>query len=198
MNLLVRLSVLLFLFVTLGCTSVGIPGESETAFSNISVEYYSIADAYYKLENYVKAIEYYKKAESNNELATVSRYKMARCYAYLENWDEATKLFNSLLKTDSENSHLQILLAYTLAARGDSKKALVIYESLLTREYYDPAVLKNMILLYVFIEDIENAKKLLDTFKERFPEHDFIADLEEHVKPPTEELENTEETGEQS
>ena len=64
------------LFLLFSCQSgysFRVPGESEIITKNIASEYFSIAEEYFKLKNYQKAIQYYKLAMKDKSL-NVSAY----------------------------------------------------------------------------------------------------------------------------
>ena len=75
---------LLILFFQLSsCVSkpIPIPGEKKNVIANIYVEYMNIADTYYSLEKYDKALEYYKLSMQSSDLYWAAYYKTAKVYA---------------------------------------------------------------------------------------------------------------------
>ncbi len=177
----VSIFAILVCFLFLNCESASIPGEGETIYSNITTEYYLIAEEYFNLENYSKAVEYYKKAANNDELALQAKYKLARAYVFLDDLESAESVYKSLMQSDSENTHLVIQYAYVLASLGKAESAISLYNDLLSKDYYDPILLRNLVLLYIFLEDNENATTTFAQFKVKFPEHEYIAELEEQL-----------------
>ena len=94
------------------------PGESEIITTNISSEYFAIADEYLNLKNYQKAVQYYKLAMKNKSLNAAAYYKLARSYALAKDYESAEKCYTKLLSVDPENKDLQISLAYIKGMSG--------------------------------------------------------------------------------
>ena len=62
--------------------SVPVPGQGAVKTRNIYVEYYMLGDAYFKLEDYKKAGEYYELAMRKKDQYWAAYYKLAKCYVF--------------------------------------------------------------------------------------------------------------------
>ena len=107
--------------------SFRVPGESEIITKNIASEYFSIAEEYFKLKNYQKAIQYYKMAMKDRSLNVSAYYKLARSYALSKDYETAEECFVNLLEKDPQNRDLQVSLAYVKAMKGNTAESLVLY-----------------------------------------------------------------------
>ena len=70
-------------FVFCRCAT-SIPCEKKVIERNLFEEYFSIAENYKSLENYSKAIEYYKKTLPSDSLHDYAFYEIALCNIYLK------------------------------------------------------------------------------------------------------------------
>ena len=113
--------------------SFRVPGENEIITTNISSEYFAIADEYLNLKNYQKAIQYYKLAMKNKSLNAAAYYKLARSYALAKDYESAEKCYEKLLSVDPENKDLQISLAYIKGMSGKTEEAASLYKELIAK-----------------------------------------------------------------
>ncbi|NLM01207.1 MAG: hypothetical protein GX220_07130 [Treponema sp.] len=178
----VLISILIIINLLLGCTSNNFSAEKQAVLDNIAGEYYQIAEEYVKLKKYPKAIEYYLKIENITDYTNSVRYKLARCYAMNSDWDNATKMYNLLLESDSENISLLCSLAYVYAKNAKFENASLIYEKLILKNEYDPNILKNYILVEIAAENTEKVERLKTLFREKFPLDDSINKLAEDAQ----------------
>ena len=169
-----------------------IPGEFDIINENISIEYFTIAEGYYDLEKYSKAIEYYKLAMKNQDLYYTSFYKIAKSYALLKEWNEALVYYKELLERDSENTSLKLSVSYITAMSGKTDEAIAQYEELLVENPNDQFILENYIALLIFAERGEDAEKNLLELKKKFPDSkeikEFAARIAELVENPDPDL----------
>ena len=135
---------LMLSFVFCRCAT-SIPCEKKVIERNLFEEYFSIAENYKSLENYSKAIEYYKKTLPSDSLHDYAFYEIALCNIYLKNWNEAQSSFEQLLQSDSENTTLKTSLAYIEAMRGNLEEAETLYSGLYENNPDDSFMLKNLI-----------------------------------------------------
>jgi len=182
-------------FLLTGCAGV-LPGENEKILKNLSGEYFTIADAYAKLERYETALTYYSLAMRDKNYYAASLYESARMNALLLRWDEATKTYEKLLIRDPENKDILVSLAYVTAMSGNLLEAQTLYENLLVAHGYDEQLHENYIRVLIAQEKHEQALTALKTYKELFPEgasYDVLLPLiHEKIEEP-QEIEETEE-----
>ena len=156
-----------------------IPGQKNIQINNLYIEYFKIADSYYKLQDYTSAAEYYKKAMNSKEIYWDAYYKLAKTYAASTNWDQALFMFVKLQERDPENSGLKASLAYLYSMKGDFIKAKEIYEELLQTEEVNEKYLENYIAILlqnesIYLENQSEVELKIETLKQFFPENKNI------------------------
>lgn len=137
---------------------------------DLSAEYFSIAEAYSELKKYEKAIEFYKKAEENEEYSNAARYNIGRMYALLKMWQEACDVLKPLYEKESENEKLLTSYAYALVANGNIAEGEELYKKLYDNNKESPQAAFNYIRLLIVAKKYDNAKNMLDTLAEQFIE----------------------------
>ena len=173
----------------LGCASSGIsiaPGETRTLLSNLSSEYCEMADSFFEMKKYDKAVTYYQKSlKVKNSLSV--KFKLAKAYVMLNKWADANVIYKELYRKDKENSALITMLAYTDIKTGNVDEALSLYRVLYTKNPVDTIVLKNYILILLELKKTEVAAKYFEELKAINPESSELEKLEEKVYPKTDE-----------
>ena len=176
-----------FLFFSCESTnlSVPVPGQSRVKLLNIFVEYYNLGEAYFKLEDYKKASEYYELAMRQKDLYWAAYYKLAKCYAFTSDWVKALNMYKKLLERDPENTSLKASVAYIYSMQGDFNKAITIYEELLEIQPKSQDFLENYLIVLLADEkhlENENSQKYIsayDTLKTEYPENKNLKIFEE-------------------
>lgn len=172
-----------------GCASSGIslaPGETRTLLRNLSTEYCEMADSFFEMKKYDKAVNYYQKSlKVKNSLSV--KFKLAKTYVMLNKWAEANSIYKELYRKDKENSALITMLAYTEIKTGNVDNALSLYKVLYEKNPVDTIVLKNYVLILLELKKTEEAAKYFEELKAINPESSELAKLEEKVYPKTEE-----------
>ncbi|MBQ0003135.1 MAG: tetratricopeptide repeat protein [Treponema sp.] len=167
-----------------------IPGEKTVKIKNIYAEYYKLAEEYFKLENFSKAVEFYKYSMGDKSLHDASYYQVGRCYAFLKQYDESLEIFKNILKKDPENTAIKSSLAYLYAMKGDYKKSLNMYKNMVLDNPDNSEILINYISILIYAKDYETAKINLDFLETKFPDTKELPDL----KKAYEEAESGEES----
>lgn len=121
--------------------------QSNISRENLALEYFNLGNAYFAIEKYKEAADYYTKAYSLNPQINKIGYNLAR--ALLENRDpqKALEIIYSLLETDPENIPLLKLEAYANYLLKNDKRALLIYEKILGMVERDYDALYNSALI---------------------------------------------------
>jgi len=180
---LAGITALVFSCLIISCSSskiaLPIPGQRETAIKNIYIEYLNLADSYYELGKYDKAVSYYKAAMENKDIYWTAAYKLARCYVYQEKWDLAQTGYEDLLKRDPDNKSLQSSLAYIYAMNGNMEKSISLYKTLIEENPDQSEYLENYICLLLAQGKKEDA---LEQFEILNREHPSSAKLTELAK----------------
>jgi tetratricopeptide (TPR) repeat protein len=102
------LSITFFIFLSCKTTDI-IPGSNRIKIQNIYNEYLNIANVYYELEKFDKAIEYYTLAMDSKELYWACYYKLAQCYALTSKWTQSEEYYVVLQERDPTNSSIKHL-----------------------------------------------------------------------------------------
>ena len=180
--------------LSFSCSSSGnlIPGQNKVKLQNIYSEYYNIAEAYFNLKNYSKALTYYNLCLENQTLHNNAYYKSGLCYIYTKKWDEALQIFSELYKNDAENASLKSTLAYINFMKDDKEKAISLYEELYSQYPENMEYLENLIAVYIAKEDNSMVEEKLAVLKENFPSSTKISKIEEYLQKLNKE--NQEET----
>lgn len=174
--------------------SFRVPGESEIITTNISLEYFAIADEYLNLKNYQKAVQYYKLAMKNKSLNAAAYYKLARSYALAKDYESAEKCYTKLLSVDPENKDLQISLAYIKGMSGKTEEATRLYKGLIEKFPNDSSLLENYLTLLLFSENLEESEKQYQILLEKFPDNANLQSLSDKIEKLREKLQPKEET----
>lgn len=174
-------------FLIFSCASTGglkIPGQGEKEIQNIYLEYINLADNYFSLEKYDKALTYYEKALSNKETYWTVYYKIAKCYAYKKDWSRSQEYFSKLYERDPDNSSLKASLAYIYAMNKNFSKSEAMYEELICEQPSVSDYLVNYIAILIKDEKKSEAVDKLSLLKEQFPNNTNISKFEALLKEP--------------
>lgn len=182
-RLFIPFPILFLLFFSCNTTAhLPVPGESGIKKRTISNEYLTIADTFYDLEKFDKAITYYTLAMKNKNIYWTCYYKLARSYAMSKNYTEARKMFLTLLKRDKENVNLRLSLAYLYAMEGKLSKAEVLYAYIWSENKENPDTLVNYIDVLIASEKYQKAGTYLNILKELFSDNSNIKTFEAKLK----------------
>lgn len=170
MKIFFRLFFLILLFSACASgKSIYLPGEKSVVINELVGEYYAIADAYFKLGQYDKAMEYYERTLTlgyKNKFHII--YKKAQCAALLSKWDIAIENYSRLYAIDNENTNIAKSLAWVYGQKGNFDKAIALYTDLHTQHIFDNETYTNLILLYIAKKDVQNATQTLTEYKKNF------------------------------
>ena len=108
------------LFIIFSCVS-----NNNALMKEVYSGYYTIAEEYFKMEKYAKAIEFYEKCLKDNDELTLRnvKYKLAQSYLKTSKWEQAKEIYEELLLVDSENTNIKTLLAYSYMKLENFDKA---------------------------------------------------------------------------
>lgn len=178
--------VLLTLFFCLVACVSKLPGENQVILSNLSAEYFNIAENYLAQKKYSKAIENYnlclRTAENQNQI----KFQLAKAYCLNKEYAYAQEIFEALLQEDSDNLLLLQGLAYCYAQQENSSKAVELYATLYAQNPHLEDVANNYFLLLINAKDFDKATEVLEKYKIDFAESANITKLEEKLKIATE------------
>lgn len=171
-------SIPLFFLFSCASNNIVVPGQQSAIQKNLYTEYMRIADEYFNLKKYDKAIEYYKECLNFPEYYNSASYKLAKTYVMQKNYKEAISIYEKLLKSDEKNQSLIESIAYCYAMNGNHKKAEELYLSLINDYGNQSSYYENLIIIYIQDKKIEQSEELLSKLKEKFPDCSNIQKLE--------------------
>ncbi|NOU61154.1 tetratricopeptide repeat protein [Marinifilum caeruleilacunae] len=100
--------------------------------------YFRLGKAYQNLNQYIPAIENYKKAQQFNPNSTANLFNYSNCLYLSGNYPACQKELIKLQSIDSMHYQGNLLLAKTYANLSNYKKGLSIYEKLIERDSLNP------------------------------------------------------------
>lgn len=168
--------------------SVPVPGQGSVKTRNIYVEYYMLGDAYFKLEDYKKAAEYYELAMRKKDQYWAAYYKLAKCYVFSSDWTNALPMYKRILERDPENASIKAGIAYIYSMQGDFKHSISIYEELLEAQPKNQEYLENYLAVMAADEKkfeknyAEKFTKAYDILKTEYPENKNLKTFEDKYK----------------
>lgn len=176
--------ILIFFSLSFSCVTkpVPIPGDKKNAIDNIYLEYMNIADVYYSLEKYDKALEYYKLAMQDFKIYWAAYYKTAKVYAVQSNWDSALPMYRRLLRREKDNASIKASIAYIYAMTGSLKKAERAYKELVFLQPDNREYLENLIAVYFARQHYEEGRTRLEILIEKFPDSENIQKFKDVLK----------------
>ena len=131
---------ILLVTATTGCTRY-------VRIDDLAEEYYNLGNAFYALEEYQQAEDYYLRALELDPEFERAEFNLARALAEQERYSEALALLSELLIEDPDNLRLQEAIAYVQYRRGDLEAAEERYKTVLEQSPFRPDALYNLGLL---------------------------------------------------
>lgn len=186
------LSITFFIFLSCKTTDI-IPGSNRIKIQNIYNEYLNIANVYYELEKFDKAIEYYTLAMDSKELYWACYYKLAQCYALTSKWTQAEEYYVVLQERNPANSSIKASLAYIKAMGGNVEESKKIYQELIHEHPENQLYLENYIAILFLEKNIAEVSVPLATLKDLFPDSKNISKFESQLDFLLNETNKTEE-----
>ncbi len=168
--------------------SVPVPGQGSVKTRNIYVEYYMLGDAYFKLEDYKKAADYYELAMRKKDQYWAAYYKLAKCYVFSSDWTNALPMYKRILERDPENASIKAGIAYIYSMQGDFKHSISIYEELLEAQPKNQEYLENYLAVMAADEKkfeknyAEKFTEAYDILKTEYPENKNLKTFEDKYK----------------
>ena len=186
------LSITFFIFLSCKTTDI-IPGSNRIKIQNIYNEYLNIANVYFDLEKFDKAIEYYTLAMDSKELYWACYYKLAQCYALTSKWTQSEEYYVVLQERDPANSSIKASLAYIKAMGGNVEESKKIYQELIHEHPENQLYLENYIAILFLEKNIAEVSVPLATLKDLFPDSKNISKFESQLDFLLNETNKTEE-----
>jgi len=125
---------------------------------DLAGEYYNIANAYFDLEKYDKAVFYYNEAVKMDDSLTQARFNLALAYLGLRQNDTANDILLNLLKEDSKNTKIMASLAYSYHQQGKDEEALSELDKILEISPEDAEARNNRAIILWELDKKEEAE----------------------------------------
>ena len=148
---------LIFLF---GCAS--------TVKHDLAVEYYNLGNAYYKIKEYEKAIEFFNKSIAQDPSLLHAHYNLSVALIQKGRGAEANRILRTLLEKEPENTAILGILGYSLYVQKKGEEALEIFARILSLNPHDPNALYNR---GVVLWDLGRKGEAEETFKDLLSSH---------------------------
>lgn len=136
-------------------------------------EYYNVGNAYFKLKDYKKAEEYYKKVLSLDEDHNDARFNLAETNMMLSDYRSARTNVDVLLRKDKKNLKIKKLAAYLDYSEGDLAGALKKYKEVYLSGDVSVEVRKNIVRLYYQLNKPEDAVLYIEELLEESEDKDL-------------------------
>ncbi len=167
------LTLLFFLVILSSC-------QSSPERERLAKDYYNIGNAYFDLEQYDKAVEYYDRALQLDPTINQAVFNMARTKIETGDFRRALKLLNRLLESDPENVMVLEMIAYTYYRMDSFPQAVDLYKRILVLNPYNKKALYNISILEVELERFDLARLHLQKLQEQEDKSEYrklLADI---------------------
>lgn len=125
-------------------------------------EYYNVGSAFFEIEQYEKAIEYYDKVLNLDKDMHKARYNLVHIYVATSDFDRAFSHINYLKERDEVNQKVKRLEAFLLYKYGDLSQSLELYSEVLKEGDVSYDVKLNIAKLHYQLEHYGEAITVLD------------------------------------
>lgn len=129
------LQLLLLVVMLFGCAS--------NARHNLAVEYYNLGNAYYKIKDYSRAIDFFQKSIEHDPELLHAHYNLSLALIQQGRGEEANKALLELLEKDPDNTAVLQIIGYSLYVQGKGEEALEVFDRILELQTNDLNALYN-------------------------------------------------------
>lgn len=152
--LIVNLSIVLLLFLFIGC-------QTKPEVTELAETYYNLGNAYIELEQWEKAETAYARSLEIEPDLYRAEYNLAKVHIYSGNYSDAERVLKKLLEKDPENIIFLETLGWAQLKRGRIDQAESMYRSLLERDPANCNVRYNLALVLSDREEYAEAYSIL-------------------------------------
>ncbi|HAH58424.1 MAG TPA: hypothetical protein DCL86_09770, partial [Bacteroidales bacterium] len=136
-----------------------------------ALTFYYIGECYEKLDEFDKAIDYFRKALNIDESLADAWVAMGECYNSKENFPAAIRYISKGLKIDPENSDYLLSMAYSQQSAGLISQAIISYERSLKYNPEDISIYLDFSALFDEQQQYREAIEILDQGLNRLDQH---------------------------
>lgn len=170
----------IFLLLFSGCVTNTVT-DIELDPNFLKQEYILLADEYFSLSQYDKALDLLLKANAINTDNALD-YKIARTSALAKEWEISLKYYNALLEKDPENVAIKKSIAWVYAQSGALEKSLELYEVLYAEHTYDSEIVNNLVLLLVALDSIDKAEIIVSEYASVVTDDKLVGELTKTIE----------------
>lgn len=156
--------------IALLCAAALLSCQSYVPRDELAQEYYNLGNAYFGLERYDQATDYYRRALELSPELDRANYNLARALVATERYADAIALLQELRRADRDNVRLTETLAYAELQAGNRERAVSLYETVLELSPYRVTALYNLGVMARRSGDLERAAELLGRAQEAAPD----------------------------
>lgn len=127
---------------------------------SIDFEYFSLAEEYYSLKKWDKALDFYTKSKQSKNFYAKSVYKSALIFIEKKQYNESEILFDELVENDPGNANFLSYLAFVKAKQKKFLEAIDLYQKILLLYPMNQTAKKNLALAYWYEGYKDEAKKI--------------------------------------
>ena len=124
-------------------------------------DYYNLGNAYFELEQFDKAVEYYDRALELDPSINQAVFNLARTKIETGDFRRAMKLLNRLSESDRENIMVLEMVGYTYYRMDSFSSAVEVYNHILDINPHNKKALFNISVLEVELERYDLARSHL-------------------------------------
>ena len=158
----------IFLFLFLAGLLAGC--QSYVRRVDLAEEYFNLANAFYDLEEYERAAEYYREALALEPDLAPATFNLARAYIEAGASSDAIPVLEELRAVEAENVLILESLAYAYSEQERYEDAARLYDEVLSESPYRLSALYSAALVYLSLENTERARELLKRAWEAEPD----------------------------
>ena len=129
---------------------------------DLAEEYFNLANAFYDLEEYERAAEYYREALALEPDLAPATFNLARAYIEAGSYSDATPVLEELRSGDESNVLVIETLAYAYSEQERYEDAARLYDEVLSESPYRLSALYSGALVQLRLEDTDRAEELLE------------------------------------
>lgn len=144
---------------------------TKTDESDLAVEYFNVGNAFYEIDQFDKAIDYYDKVLDIDPDFHKARYNLVYIYVYKEDFKTAESHINYLNISGDNNLKIKKLSAYLKYSKGELNDSLDLYLDILNSGDSSEEIRLNIVKLYFQLEDYQKA---LDYVKELIGDNEDV------------------------
>lgn len=137
---------------------------------DLAEEYFNLANAFYDLEEYERAAEYYREALALDPDLAPATFNLARAYIEAGAYADAIPVLEELRAEDPANVLVIESLAYAYSEQERYEDAARLYDDVLSESPFRLSALYSGALVHVRLENIGRARELLERAWEAKPD----------------------------